>query len=296
MKIEVKQSSKYKGNDRWTWSIWLEGATDDYLDKIEYVEYTLHPTFSKPVRRVIERRTGFQLNSSGWGEFEIYIRVQYKNGSFENIRHWLKLDYPPIPKLDKESKMITEYTAYISSSIADRSIAQSLRDMLGKHGIRVAMLEDSYSTLPLGKSLDSLLERTLFALVIISDRSSPWITEEIAIINSHQIPIILISTSKSKNVMEKFQLSKSSYNIYIVDEKDCKKYSNDTYECEWEQVLAWVASLKQMANANPFSPNSDHTIDRFRSHVSKSPPDVDGIPASPRASQRATSLHNRRQE
>ena len=42
------------------------------LDRVKYVEYELHPTIPKPVRRSTNRSTNFRLATAGWGGFTIY--------------------------------------------------------------------------------------------------------------------------------------------------------------------------------------------------------------------------------
>lgn len=66
MTIQIKQQTVPKGKDWWEWSVWLEGDKKQ-LDAIDHVVYTLHPTFPNPVVRVSNRKTGFRLDSSGWG-------------------------------------------------------------------------------------------------------------------------------------------------------------------------------------------------------------------------------------
>ena len=79
MSIRISQESRYKGNERWNWSVWLEGP-DRELDRIKCVDYLLHPTFLEPVRQISDRRSKFRLNSSGWGEFMIYLNIKHKDG------------------------------------------------------------------------------------------------------------------------------------------------------------------------------------------------------------------------
>lgn len=49
------------------------------LDKIKYVQYTLHPTFPNPIRVVCERgpndQEPFALHGDGWGEFDVGVKV-----------------------------------------------------------------------------------------------------------------------------------------------------------------------------------------------------------------------------
>jgi len=95
--LRLEQSEKYEGDGKsdhwWDWAVWLEGPASD-LDQIEYVEYTLHPTFPKPVRRTYDRETNFRLAIGGWGVFAIHAKAVRKDGSVVPLRHDLSLHYP----------------------------------------------------------------------------------------------------------------------------------------------------------------------------------------------------------
>jgi transcription initiation factor IIF auxiliary subunit len=91
--LKTVQSQSYRGDNYWDWAVWLDGQSDE-LDEIAFVEYTLHPTFPKPVRRIVERDTNFKLTTSGWGEFTIYLRVVFKDKREESLSHHLELVYP----------------------------------------------------------------------------------------------------------------------------------------------------------------------------------------------------------
>jgi transcription initiation factor IIF auxiliary subunit len=91
--LTIEQWEKYEGDDWWTWAVWIEGR-DEALDHIDFVEWTLHPTFSNPIRRTSDRASRFRLETGGWGQFQIHARVQMKDGSQIKLRHYLKLNYP----------------------------------------------------------------------------------------------------------------------------------------------------------------------------------------------------------
>ena len=93
MALKLEQDFEYKGSDWWGWSVWID-ATDEELDEIEYVEYTLHPTFPKPVREISDRSTKFRLETSGWGNFTIYAKAFLKNGETVPMNTDLELRYP----------------------------------------------------------------------------------------------------------------------------------------------------------------------------------------------------------
>ncbi len=91
--FEIQQHDEFEGNDWWTWAVWVEGSAEA-LDKIAYVEWTLHPTFSDPIRKVRNRAEKFRLVTGGWGEFQIRARVEMKDGNTVSLRHNLRLRYP----------------------------------------------------------------------------------------------------------------------------------------------------------------------------------------------------------
>jgi transcription initiation factor IIF auxiliary subunit len=91
--LKIEQSQNYQGDDWWSWSVWLSGSEDE-LDKVAKVEYTLHRSFSKPVRTVENREDRFKLSSEGWGGFLIYATVFNKDGGERHLEHQLRLYYP----------------------------------------------------------------------------------------------------------------------------------------------------------------------------------------------------------
>lgn len=91
--LRIEQFEKYEGDDWWTWAVWVEGDAAA-LDQIDYVEWTLHPTFPEPIRMVRDRASKFRLETGGWGVFQITARAQLKDGQLVRLRHYLELHYP----------------------------------------------------------------------------------------------------------------------------------------------------------------------------------------------------------
>lgn len=54
----------------------LVQANDDVLDKIEYVKYSLHPSYPNPIQTKTDRRNQFQLKELAWGEFNLKAEVK----------------------------------------------------------------------------------------------------------------------------------------------------------------------------------------------------------------------------
>jgi transcription initiation factor IIF auxiliary subunit len=91
--FRIMQSEEYHGDDWWDWSVWLDGPKEA-LDRVKYVEYTLHPTFPKPVREESDRTSNFRLSSAGWGTFTVHVNVVQKDGQKIRLKHELSLHYP----------------------------------------------------------------------------------------------------------------------------------------------------------------------------------------------------------
>jgi transcription initiation factor IIF auxiliary subunit len=93
MSLKLKQNFEYKGKDWWKWSVWVDG-TEQELDQVDSVEYTLHPTFPRPVRKVSDRSSKFRLETAGWGVFTIYAKAVQRDGKETLLEHDLELQYP----------------------------------------------------------------------------------------------------------------------------------------------------------------------------------------------------------
>lgn len=91
--LEIKQWEHYEGDDWWKWAVWVEG-TDEDLAQIEYVEWTLDPSFPNPVRKARNREEKFRIDTGGWGVFPIHARVLMTDGNSVSLKHYLSLHYP----------------------------------------------------------------------------------------------------------------------------------------------------------------------------------------------------------
>src|SRR5438876_2404567 len=197
MKVSLKQRATYIGDDRWKWSVWVDGDKAD-LAQIDFVEYVLHPTFSPPIRRVDHRGSKFRLDSAAWGEFRIRALIATKDGHTKRISHWLELRYPTEGKAQAQKKEETESTEsedtrqafFLSCNIADSLFANALSKALIARGARVLMVTDEPSDLPWEASIRRLLDQADFAVFIISDALSIWLKRDIEATNEHGIPII----------------------------------------------------------------------------------------------------------
>jgi len=217
MKTSLKQKATYTGDNWWKWSVWVEGDKET-LNRIEYVEYTLHPTFPQPVRRIEDRGSKFRLDSEGWGEFTIRAQVIHKDGSKKSLKHWLELKTTAEGEeqglestmaegvessgsggaAEEESSRII----FLSYNIADSPFATALSKALSAHGARVLMTGNELSTLPWAVAINQMLEQADVAVFIISDPLSSFMRREIGATIEHEIPIIPLLLSSKVNLSE----------------------------------------------------------------------------------------------
>lgn len=92
MDLQLNNSWDYDKDERWDWSAYLTGAD---LPKVDHVEYILHPTFKKPLRKVTDPTDGFRMDASGWGRFELKAIVHLKDGTQQLLTHEVRLSYMP---------------------------------------------------------------------------------------------------------------------------------------------------------------------------------------------------------
>jgi transcription initiation factor IIF auxiliary subunit len=78
----------------YNWKVFIDEDAS-VINSIRYVEYLLHPTFKKPLQRVDNstKYPKFSYSASGWGEFNIKVKIVYKNSSRQPLvqNYWLKL-------------------------------------------------------------------------------------------------------------------------------------------------------------------------------------------------------------
>jgi transcription initiation factor IIF auxiliary subunit len=105
--VRIENTAKYVGSGRYEWTVFLV-AEAPFLKTIKYVEYTLHPSIPNPVQIIRDHDTNFALSSNGWGEFNIFVKIVFKNGRKMYFEHWLNLEErseegievnrPPLPE------------------------------------------------------------------------------------------------------------------------------------------------------------------------------------------------------
>lgn len=185
MTIQIKQQTVPKGKDWWEWSVWLEGDKKQ-LDAIDHVVYTLHPTFPNPVVRSSNRKTGFRLDSSGWGEFTIYLQINHKDGSTTKREHYLELrdsEGHPSRTGKKSGKSASpneppRHTVFVSGGIRDRDAVRAVGDALVEQNIQVTGSQDVTPGQEWQRTSDKLA-RADAAVFVISGRPNLYQNEEI---------------------------------------------------------------------------------------------------------------------
>jgi len=89
--ITAHNSSKLISTDWWSWTVYIS-SSEDVLNKIKCVEYTLHESFPDPVQLICEKgknEMAFPYSARGWGTFGIKIKVIFKDGNTQNLSHQL---------------------------------------------------------------------------------------------------------------------------------------------------------------------------------------------------------------
>jgi transcription initiation factor IIF auxiliary subunit len=95
MNLKLRNTWNYKGDDWWEWTAFVDDGGTGELAEAEFVEYVLHETFPEPIRRIDTRKDGFQLETEGWGTFDLKAFVHLKNGTKIRLKHEIQLEHEP---------------------------------------------------------------------------------------------------------------------------------------------------------------------------------------------------------
>lgn len=212
MKIKIKQDATYERDNWWKWSVWVEGDKNE-LASIVFVDYTLHPTFPKPIRRITDRRSKFRLDSAGWGEFMIQATLGTKGGGTKKLSHWLELKYPSPGKDAGRGKSATKDRSanerpvlFVSCNIADIPFANALNHALMEKNIDVLTQNDQPIELPWEAAMNSILALVNLVVFIVSDTPNTWMQREIEACTRRNIPIIPVVIMNSTIKLEDWRL------------------------------------------------------------------------------------------
>ena len=94
-KIKYRQFSE-GGAEHYHIGVWLTNSDDSEMDQVEFVEYTLHPSFSRRERRSSNRDNDFSITFWAWGAFQIEARVHFVDPGMtpQTLHHKLGVRLP----------------------------------------------------------------------------------------------------------------------------------------------------------------------------------------------------------
>lgn len=211
----------------WKWWVWIEGP-DEELDRIEEVNYLLHPTFKKRNRQSRERAKKFRIASSGWGEFRIFAVLRGKDGGRQRLKHWLQLradSQPATAGGEAPEKARKKFNIFMSHAASDTPMADALRASLESQGVTVT----SANTVSVGDSFASSIENGIEAadgaVVLVSSRAAPSIEREVEIAQEKHIPVFpVIVAERNVQMPEKWA---SMERLVVKDSSDTGGLAHD---------------------------------------------------------------------
>ena len=192
MALEIKQQSTYKGDDWWDWSVWVDG-TDAELSKVKSVTYRLHETFPEPVRVLKNRRNKFRLDSAGWGEFTIFVKIDTGDRKPIVRRHYLTLEKTTKKQAATTVQPVSIYLCYAAS---DKRIALELEKVLTEASFQV-LNASQISGASFRVALAESLKEIDAVLAIISGEPSEWVLFEVGLAQGASVPVVLAVESGS---------------------------------------------------------------------------------------------------
>ncbi len=68
------------GQEYYRLRIAIDADNPGILDDVEKVVYHLHPTFRDPDRTSTDRRSGFEIGTAAWGEFNMTAEIFFRSG------------------------------------------------------------------------------------------------------------------------------------------------------------------------------------------------------------------------
>lgn len=97
--LSTKQKEDLKNNHTHRWTVFVRGVNgEDISYVLRRVTFKLHETYEVPTRA--KEQAPFEVTETGWGEFEIAIKLQFTNACNEkpvNLFHNLRLYTLEIP-------------------------------------------------------------------------------------------------------------------------------------------------------------------------------------------------------
>jgi transcription initiation factor IIF auxiliary subunit len=176
--LRLMNDSRAEGDEWWHWTAWIEGPESD-LDEVSSVTYLLHPTFTPRTITVDDRSNKFSLVSSAWGEFLLAADVLLKNGSRARLERWLELGASARRKDPGPRDAPTRKPrVFISGSLADSPLVQSLSEALERMGVEVSTHDSFDEATTLQAELKRALQSVDAVVPIFSQPLSRWVVAE----------------------------------------------------------------------------------------------------------------------
>lgn len=114
---------------RWTVYVRPYLETEDLTKYIKRVSFKLHESFAQPLRNVDQ--APFEVQETGWGEFQIQIRITFQdpNQRAVTLNHHLRL-YPPedMGQLKTSRPVLSEFYDEICFEPATEAMAEVLEE------------------------------------------------------------------------------------------------------------------------------------------------------------------------
>ena len=198
MTITVKQTTDQVSELKWNWSVWLEGEEAE-LDEIESVTYQLHETFKNPIVHITDRQSNFRLNSSGWGQFVVYLAVVHSSGETTHMEHWLEFNSAALSRGGQPEETGSGETqrAFLSYSLIDTLAAKLVREKLEATGVAVFDMKSFKPGEDVQMATERMLEQSDFAVSVVSETSKQgsWDDFEFGKIKDNNLPFIQVLTN-----------------------------------------------------------------------------------------------------
>lgn len=200
MTYAISQDERYLGNERWSWSVWLD-ATPQELDQVRMVTWILHPTFSPSRIPVRDRSKSFRLDAGGWGTFLLHAELRIKGQKDPlKLSHMLKLSTPESVQVvaqegPDEPAASAAPQVFLSYSSEDAETVRQFLNAALERGLKVT----DANTLPAGVPMDAAIRKAIResdAVVSFSggDYLSPWVAKEAQLAKLEGTPVFTVST------------------------------------------------------------------------------------------------------
>jgi YEATS domain-containing protein 4 len=131
--------SEKKSENTHEWVCYIKSVDTDLSSLLEKVSFKLHESFQNPLRTVSE--FPFEIKESGWGEFEIQIKLHFRNSNIKPLLtyHMLKL-YPETDRTDQNVVISERFERLIFNSA-------NIDDVLPEGSLVVAKENEEYEKL-----------------------------------------------------------------------------------------------------------------------------------------------------